>query len=1023
MIQLIKLSKLALLSLVLCLLTSVSLMAQQQIQVTGRVTNNEAVAIPDITVRNLQSNAVASTNANGEFTIEAKINDKLQFTGVGFETQTSTVSSSGIVNIQLASKDEEIDEVVVVGFGQQKKVNLTGAVATVGGDELTKRPVTDAGSMLQGKMPGVRVVQNSGQPGEEGLSIRVRGQGTFSGAGSNPLVLIDGVEGRLSDINPNDIENVSVLKDAASASIYGSRAANGVIIVTTKSGIAGKTKVDYQLGLNVHDVTRLPEFITNSAEYMELWNEAKTNSNMPSGLYPQDIIDAYKNATDRNQYPNTDWVDVMFNPAFVQNHYLTFNGGEGKTKYNVSLGYVDQPGTMKGFDFQRYNFRSNITSDINDFITFGTNLSFKHGVRNSPRSGGSDIFLSTLAQAPTYGPYLPDGSGRYSYKAYLFESNNKNPVAIAENGVFNRLRDYSGNLQAWTNVKLLKGLSWYSKFAVNGDFYRNKDWRPVVPLYNFHTGEYMTNLDVGDKGLTNRSEQRIYTNLYSYLLYETSFSEKHNLKLQLGYSQENSKFENLTGYREQFLNNDLQELNAGSAAVQTAGGYTEEWAIQSLFGRVGYDYLNRYLLEMNVRYDGTSRLNPDNRWGAFPSISAGWRISDEPFIKANNWNWLNDFKLRASYGILGNQNIGLYPYQSILELTGAYSYDNATLIPGVAQLSLANQNIKWETTKSTDVGVDLAIFNGLTITADWYRKVTSDILRQSQLTDLVGLSAPYVNRGVMENSGIELNVTYRNTVKSGAMEGLAYDFGVMFDKFKNKLVTFGAEEISGYYMKREGLPYDSFYMLEMDGIFQSQAEIDNAPKQFNDKTLPGDIKYKDQNNDNKIDNSDRIIIGNPFPKFEYSFNLGASWKGIDISAFFQGVYKRDVYVNNWGTIPFVQGAVPTVDWRDRWTEANPSKTMPRIYWGWDGGEKITRNSSYYLKDASFLRFKNLVVGYTFPESVTSKLKLNKVRAYFSGDNLFTITDYPGLDPERGGSGNFLSYPQNKIYSFGLQLSL
>jgi len=999
-----------------------------QSKLLGRVVDAAQKGIPDITLKNMSSGNATSTDAKGTFSLAAKIGDILEVSAVGFENQQITVKSLAELVIQMQTKDNALEEVVVVGFGKQKKVNLTGAVATVGGSELTKRPVTNAGSMLQGKMAGVRVVQNSGQPGEEGLSIRIRGQGTYSSAGSNPLVLIDGVEGRLSDVNPSDIENVSVLKDAASASIYGSRAANGVILVTTKSGVAGKTTIDYQGAFNIHEVTRLPKFITNSAEYMELWNEAKTNTNLTTGLYSKEQIDLYRNATDRNKYPNTDWVDIMFNPANVQNHYLTFSGGEGRTKYNVSLGYVDQPGTLKGFDFQRYNFRTNLQSNINDNIVVGTNLSFKHGVKNSPRSGGTDIFLSTLSQAPTYSPYLSDGSGRYAYKAYTFESNNKNPVAIAENGAMNRLRDYSGNLQAWLDVKLLDGLKWYSKFAINGDFFRNKDWRPVVPLYNFHTNDFMADLDVGGKGLSNRSEQNIYTNLYSYLLYEKTFADKHNFNAQFGYSQENSKFEVLEGYRESFINNDLQEINAGSAAVQNATGRSTEWAIQSVFGRLGYNYLGRYLVEANVRYDGTSRFAPGNRWGAFPSISAGWRLSDESFMKSLNWAWLNDLKFRASYGELGNQNINLadgspYPYQDILAFTGAYPFDNATLIPGVAQVELANSKIKWETTKSTDIGVDMTLFGSLTVTADWYRKVTSDILRQAQLTGVVGLTPPFINSGELENRGIELNIAYRNTIKSGALEGLNYDFGIMFDKFKNKVLSFGAEEKSSYTIKREGLPYDSFYMLEWDGIFQSEEEIKNAPKQFTDNTLPGDLKYKDQNNDGVINNDDRVVIGNLFPKFEYAFNLGASWKGFDFSAFFQGVYKRDIYVNNWGTIPFVQGAPPTVEWRDRWTPENPSTTMPRMYWGWDGGEKITRSSSYYLKDATYLRLKNLVFGYTIPAKWTNAIKVSKVRAYFSGDNLFTVTDYPGLDPERTGNGNFLNYPQNKIYSFGLQVSL
>ncbi len=426
---------------------------------------------------------------------------------------------------------------------------------------------------------------------------------------------------------------------------------------------------------------------------------------------------------------------------------------------------------------------------------------------------------------------------------------------------------------------------------------------------------------------------------------------------------------------------------------------------------------------MNLRYDGSSRLSPDNRWGSFPSVSAGWRVSEEPFIADSGLDWINDFKIRASYGELGNQNIGLYPYQDILVFTGAYSFDNANLSPGVAQQSLSNEFIRWETTKVTDIGVDLMVFDGLTLTFDWYKKVTSDILRNSQIAGVVGLNPPTVNSGVMQNSGFEVNLNYRNHIRNGSMQGLNYDVSFFIDRFRNKLVEFGAEEISGNQIFREGLPWGSFYMLEWDGIFQSVEEINNAPKQFNDNTVPGDLRFKDQNRDNVINDDDRVVIGNPYPKFEYSFNLSASWKGIDASIFVQGVHKRDVFVNNWGTIPFIQGAPPTVDWRNRWTESNPSTTMPRMYWGWNDSGKSSRTSSYYLQDASYLRVKNVVLGYTFPETLTDRIGLNKVRAYFSGDNLFTVTGYPGLDPERAGNGNFVNYPQNKIYSFGLQVQL
>ncbi|QDH79754.1 TonB-dependent receptor [Echinicola soli] len=1003
--------------------TVAEIKVQEDKSVSGTVTSGvDGQPIPGATVSVKGTTTGTATDIDGKFTINVADNDAvLIISFVGYKSQEVSLGNQTDIEIVLEEDLKGLEEVVVVGYGTQKKINVTGAVADVDGEVLSRRPVTNAASMLQGRMPGVRVVQNSGQPGDEGLGIQIRGQGTFSGAGSNPLVLIDGVEGNLSDIDPNDIENVSVLKDAASASIYGSRAANGVILVTTKKGAKGGFKLDYHGNFAMHNPSRMPEFITNSAEYMEMWNEAKTNSGIGTGLYSEEQIDLYRNATDRSRYPNADWLDIMFNPAPTQTHYLSFNGGENLTTYNISLGYVNQEGVMKGFNYERYNFRVNLASGINDKIRFGTNLSLKRGEREEPRQGAVDTFLSTLSQAPTYGPVLPDGSGKYTYKAFDFESNNKNPVALVENGVLNRLVDHSINAQAWTEFELTDGLKWYTKAAIIADLNKSKDWRPEVPLYNYLSGEFMTDLDVGGRGLNVNNNENIYTNLFSYLAYERTLSERHNFNLQLGYSQEYNKYEILTGYRERFSSNQLLELNAGSPAVQNAFGSSEEWAIQSFFARLGYNFDERYLVELNMRYDGTSRLSPDNRWGAFPSISAGWRISEESFIRDGNVNWLDDLKLRASYGELGNQNIGIYPYQDILVFTGAYPFDNSDLATGIAQTRLSNNAIKWETTKITDIGLDLMVLNGLNLTVDWYRKETSDILRSSQLTGVVGLSPPTINDGVMRNTGLEVNVNYRGAIENGSLEGLNYEAGFFIDRFRNELVEFGAEEISGNQIYREGLPWGSFYMLEMEGIFQTEEEVNNSPAQFNDNTLPGDIKYQDQNNDGIINDDDRIVIGNPFPKFEYAFNLSASWKGFDLSAFLQGVYDRDIYVNNWGTIPFIQGAPPTVDWRNRWTEDNPSTSMPRMYWGWNDSGKISRTSSYFLQDASYLRLKNLVVGYSFAKAMIEKLNMSKLRIYFSGDNLATITQYPGLDPERSDNGNFVNYPQNRIYSFGLQV--
>ncbi|WP_243406423.1 SusC/RagA family TonB-linked outer membrane protein [Siphonobacter curvatus] len=991
--------------------------------ITGRVTSTKQEPVPGVSIIVKGTTQGTVTDAEGRYSLTVPDGQAvLVFSFIGYETLEQPVNGRSVLDVTLKESQQELNEVVVVGYGTQKKVNVTGAVATVNGDELIKRPITNPTAMLQGTMPGVQIVQGRGEPGNEGVSVRIRGTGTFSGAGSDPLVLIDGVQGNLSDLNPNNIENVSVLKDAASASIYGARAANGVILVTTKKGSDGKLNVQYSGNYGINKATKLFDLITNSAEYMELYNEARINSGLTSGLYSQQQIDEYRNATDRRLYPNTDWLGLLFRTAPTHMHDLTFSGGRGGTHYNASIGYVNQKGIMRGFDYEKYNARLNLSSEINSRIKFGANLALKSGKTESPVFGSEDMFLSAMSQAPTYAPQLADGSGHFTYKAYDFEYNNKNPMALLAGRINRDKLDYSANTQGWFEVNLAKGLTWYAKGAVNADFYKTKSFKPPLQLYNFRTNEFMATLDLGG-GLEVNDEQNIYTNLFSYLDYAHTFGDSHDFKLQVGYSTERNTFQYLNGTRRNFPTDILQELDAGSPSIQYANGSQYQWAIRSFFGRLNYNFKERYLLEANMRYDGTSRLSSASRWGIFPSFSAGWRLSEEDFVKNMNLNWLTNAKVRGSWGQLGNQNIGNYPYQAILSFTGNYSFDDSNLSSGVAQTNLSNANIKWETTTIADVGLDLTLFKGLNVTADWYRKTTSDILRSSQVTGVVGLGAPTINNGTLQNTGMELAISYNHLVSNGALAGLNYTIGGNLEHYKNKLVKFGQREIDGYRIREEGREYNTYYMLEMVGIFQSTEEINAAPKQYNDATVPGDIRYRDANGDGKINDDDRVVMSGNYPGLNYAFNLSANWKGFDFSTLFQGVNNIRFFVDNWGTVPFVQGSPPTVDWRNRWTPENPSTTMPRIYWGWGAPDRIRRASSYFLQDASYLRLKNLTFGYTIPQTVLKKMGMNNLRVYFSGDNLLTFTKYPGLDPERGGSGSFVQYPQNKVFSFGLNIKL
>ncbi|WP_195375530.1 MULTISPECIES: TonB-dependent receptor [Parabacteroides] len=1010
---------------------------QQTKKVTGTILdpNNEPIIGANVVVRGTTIGTV--TDVDGKFELDVPTGATLQVSYIGYIEQDIAVGNKSILSVIMKEDSQALDEVVVVGFGTQKKLNLTGAVAAVSGEEMTKRPVVNPSTMLQGQIPGVRVTQGLGQPGSESVSIRVRGQGTFSSAGSDPLILINGVPGDLNSLDPSVIESVSVLKDAASASIYGARAANGVILVTTKQGAGDqKTKIAYHGNLGIHTPTRMFDLVTNSAEYMELANLAKTNSGL-GDKYPQEEIDKYRASNGADpQYPSFDWIDYMFNPALVQNHNLSLAGSSEKSTYNVSLNYVNQEGTLRGFNYRKYNMTIDLTSQVTSWMRVGTYASMMHGNKMQTRQSQDDALLSTLSQAPTYMPWLPDdGSGvtRWTNSAYDYESHNKNMPGIIGTGTNKPNLDFDINAQIWAEIKLYKGLTWYTKGAARLYSNKWKDWRgKPEPLYMYHTGEEKGQLDKGGIGLEEEDERLFYTNLYTYLKYDyTSPNKDHSFSVMAGYSQEDEKYQSIKAYRRDYPF-DLPTLDAGGKTGMTNGGDSDkgserEWALMSGFARINYNYKDRYLAEVNARYDGSSRIAKDGRWGLFPSFSLGWRLTEEEFIKNADLSWLSNAKVRGSWGQLGNQNIGYYPYQAMIAGVDAYPFDKKNESLAYSQKVYANQNIKWETTTITDIGADFQFLHRLNVTFDWYNKVTKDILRGSQVSYLLGLDAPTVNNGTLENKGIELAVNWNDVIQSGTFKGLEYNVGFYVDRSRNKLIDFGDVEYKNHGILQEGLPYGQYYMLECIGVFADENEVKDSPKQFTDDTKPGDLKYRDVDGNGKIDNNDRVAMDGRFPGFEYSVNASASWKGFDISLLGQGVADKKYYITDWGVVPFRQGSAPTRDYlAGMWTPENPNGAKhPKLYWDNLGGGKNTRDNTYFLRDASYFRLKNLTVGYTIPKQFTDKINMSRLRVYFSADNLVTFTKFDGLDPERSnsdsGDGRAAQYPQNRIVSFGLNV--
>lgn len=1019
--------------LLIQLLLSSSLFAQDS-TITGTVLNGngEPVAGASVSVKGTRLSTL--TDDNGKFTLKAAPRSILLISHIGYGVIEVPSDNRRPLRITLQAKATELNNVVVVGYGTQKKADLTGAIATVSGCELTKRVATNPAQLLQGKLPGLSIAQNSGEAGNEGLVLRVRGQGTYSGAGTDPFIIVDGLPGSLINLDPQNIESVTLLKDAASAAIYGTRAANGVILVTTKQGINGKFQLSYDYNIGFTSPTALPNnLVYNSAEYMTLYDTAAAHSGVGAVFSPAQIS-AYANATDRNLYPNFNWLHAIMRNVVVQTHHLGFTGGRNGTTYNVGVGFVDQPDIMLGFSYRKYNLQLTLNSRVNDNVTFGSSLTFNYGRRLYASRGSQDQFLSTLSQQPMYRPTLPDGSGRYVNSVYpLVLGPNKNSVAIAQNAIVNN-NDYYVQSSLFVNVKILKGLEWRTSGGFNFDFQKTNDFKPVINQYNWFAGPNdppERTLDVNGQGMVVTDSNSIYPVGYTQLTYTRSIGD-HNFKLLGGTQAEYYKGQRLVGTRNTpFPSNITQELNAGPSGSQTNSGTSSEWALRSFYGRLNYDYQEKYLLEANARYDASSRFPPGNRWGLFPSVSLGWVATKERFL--DNVSWLSNLKLRGSWGILGNQNIGTYPYQDVYNYLTlynnnnanspyAYPFSGAAVSPGVAQNSLTDANIKWESTRVFDVGTDITLFNKLFLTIDWYNKMTYDILGQAAIPEYMGLANPTINKGKMKNRGIEASVQYSDNIGD-----VKYSIGGNIQVNKNTLVKYGPQAINtaNGTINKEGQPYGSFYMYQFAGIFQSVDEISKSPKQqFSPQ--PGYMKFKDLNGDSVIDANDQTVTPGIYPKFDYSFNASATWKNFDISIFLYGSYGQKQFVNGWGVQPFDQGSPPTSDWLNAWTPANHSQTMPLLYLTTGTGannasKNISTFSTYYLKDASFLRIKNIQVGYNLPEGIARHIAMSSLRIYFAGDNLVTFTKFKGLDPERVASNpRFVVHPQNKVFSFGVK---
>ncbi|MDR1171689.1 MAG: TonB-dependent receptor [Bacteroidales bacterium] len=992
---------------------------QQLVTVTGTVVDGFAEPIPGVNIVVKGTAHGVVTGVDGKYTISApSANSILVFSFIGYVTQELVVGDQRTINITLVEETRQIEEVVVVGYGVQKKINLTGAISVVDQENLADRPLTNATQALQG-VQGIYVNQAGGQPGNDAATIRIRGQGTLNN--NNPLVLVDGIAYNLQNVNPNDIESISVLKDAASAAIYGSRAANGVILVTTKKGKKGDFMVEYSNNFGWQKTSYLPDFVYDPIVFMEQRNLAQLNEGKGLVDYTDAMIEEYREGmkVDPIVYPNNNWEKIMFKTGFIQEHNLRFSGGADKFLYSMSLGYMDQEGVFRGTAASKYSLSFNTTAHITDRLTVGGNVSGVFRTYEAPVRGVPQAIEMTFKAQAFHPAYLADG--RYADVWVRTPGHNvyRHPLALTDEGEHHR-QIQQALLSAFAEYRLPLDIKYKLNLGVNKyDFFR-KLFVPDVYLYHVKTGA-ASKLDYQDASFVrhtrNEDEDNLHLTVYQTLVWTRSFDNTHNFDALFGMSYEDLEDRNFYARREGYLGDGLHELDAGSTNPGV-GGTSSTSRLISYFGRINYNYREKYLLEGNFRYDGSSRFAKGNRWGFFPSFSAGWRLDRESFM--TDIAWLNLLKVRASWGQLGNQEIALFRYVDLIDSGENYSF-GGTVNGGVAVTSYNDPAITWETTSITNIGLDANLFrNRLGVVVEWFDKQTTDILRQVNLPGQVGnLNGPIRNIGEVSNKGLEIGLNYRHRGRD-----FNFDVGGSVTYVTNKVVKLaGQTQIDGRHIIKEGYPIDSYYLLHAVGLFQNDAEIAASPVQTA-KTKPGYIRYQNMNDDHDISPADRVITGGVIPKYTYSFNINLKYRDFEVNSFWQGVQGVKTYASMIGAVPFWYGCGLPRKWlTDAWTPENPNAPLPILTTFEGSVDENFRDSDFWLLDASYLRMKNLQISYSVPEKFLSMFKIKKLKVFANGENLLTVSKMKDFDPEKNiKGGSYYEYPSIKIYSVGLNVT-
>lgn len=975
---------------------SPNLLGQTNHSLRGLLVNSTHEPISGASVTGSDGISVSS-DANGNFTIElSKPDASISISHVSYDTRVVKLNGETFLRIVLQSIENTLDEVVVVGYGTQKKSNVTGAISSVNVKELESKPVLNVVEALQGTTPGLTIQQSTSQPGSR-PAINIRGINTLNN--NDPMVIIDGIIGDIQNVNMSDIENISVLKDASSAAIYGSRASNGVILITTKRGNKDSSIIRYNLNLASQTPTFLPS-IVEPWVYAELRNEALYNSGRPVQFSADQIMDFKQN------YKNTNWMKEIYKETSPQSaHDLSISGGNNKTTYLVSGAYTQQESMLKGPDYglDRANFRSNIESQVTDRFKIGLLAAY---ARNTIKDHAywTEWIIEQATRMPSIYPIL-NADGTYNYPS----GSNSNALARLEKGGLRSSAndDLSGILNA--EFKILDGLKLKGMLGSQLYYNRLKENRAAIP---------------GSGDLENRSTnssqkiQNITSNLL--LSYDKNWGA-HTLSSLAGFSYEGGTDNRFETFRIKDSNDfdimgGLQTTNTGNQEWQS------EWSIYSFLMRLNYDYANKYMLELNIRDDFSSKFRKGNRSAWFPSMSVGWRISEEDFYSENLKNILPSVKLRTSWGLVGNNRIADYQYQATVNVVQGYNFGN-TMFP-VASFDAVNPDLRWETTSMFNIGADLGLLkNKLTLSAEYYVNDTYDILIAIPVPSLYGAGAPIQNAGRVQNKGWEVAARY--LFNTGNVN---HTLSANISDSKNKVIDIkGTEWISGFDVNtivREGYPIHSYYAYRADGFFQNNEEVSSGPHLTGITPKPGDIRYIDKNGDGTIkEDDDRFILGNRFPRILYGINYAANWNSLDFSMFWQGVGQRNVWMRGESVEAFHNNNEgPVFDFHiDRWTTMNPHATYPRLTVGAESANNATK-SSFWIDNAAYLRLKNIQLGYTLPSEWTNKVSLNSIRIYSSIQNALTITKMKGgWDPEASdGSGRI--YPVNRTFSLGLSVN-